>query len=225
MKRNQLILHVIFLFIVLAELIGRLIGSEMPGYVTKPLIMVWIALYFLLYNENSRIRVLALMAFIFSWAGDILLMFSNSNEMFFFAGVGGFFIAQLFYIITFLSFDRKINRGFLSLKPIWILPFAAYLLGIFLLLYPGLEGIMIPVILIYALSLIGMSVAALNRQGAAGRKSFLYVFIGSLFFVSSDSMIAIDKFYTDIPQSGFLIMLTYIVAQYLIMRGLMSDKS
>jgi len=225
MKRNQLILHVIFLLIVLAELTGRLIGSEMPGYVTKPLIMVWIALYFLLYNENSRIRTLALMAFTFSWAGDILLMFSNSNEMFFFAGVGGFFIAQLFYIMTFLSFDRKTNRGYLSLKPIWILPFAAYLLGIFLLLYPGLDGIMIPVILVYALSLIGMSVAALNRQGTAGRRSFLFVFIGSLFFVSSDSMIAIDKFHTDIPQSGFLIMLTYIVAQYLIMRGLLSDKN
>jgi uncharacterized membrane protein YhhN len=42
--------------------------------------------------------------------------------------------------------------------------------------------------------------------------------------VISDSMIAIDKFYTQIPLAGFWIMITYISAQYLIMRGLAREK-
>jgi uncharacterized membrane protein YhhN len=64
---------------------------------------------------------------------------------------------------------------------------------------------------------------ALNRKGRVNKRSFQLVFIGSLLFVISDSMIAVDKFYGEIPQAGFWIMLTYISAQYLIMRGLILE--
>jgi len=45
-----------------------------------------------------------------------------------------------------------------------------------------------------------------------------------LLFLLSDSMIAFNKFNSDIPLAGFLIMITYIAAQYLIMRGLILEK-
>jgi len=65
---------------------------------------------------------------------------------------------------------------------------------------------------------------ALNRKDRVNSRSYLLVFIGSVIFVLSDSMIALDKFYRDIPLAGFLIMLTYISAQYLIMRGLLLER-
>jgi uncharacterized membrane protein YhhN len=102
--------------------------------------------------------------------------------------------------------------------------FVGYAAGIVYLLYPGLDGLMKPVIMVYALSLIGMSMAALNRNGRVNRSSFLLVFTGSLLFVLSDSMIALDRFYAEIPLGGLWIMLTYISAQYLIMRGLILEK-
>ena len=54
--------------------------------------------------------------------------------------------------------------------------------------------------------------------------SFLLVFIGSVLFVISDTMLALDKFYVEFSLAGFWITITYIAAQYLIMRGLILEK-
>jgi uncharacterized membrane protein YhhN len=167
-----------------------------------------------------------LFAFFFSWLGDMFLMFSGGyeNEIFFYAGVGGFFLAQILYIVVFLLNAENDIKGLLLRNPLLIIPLLGYGVFVFWLLYPKLEGIMLIIILIYALSLIGMSLAALNRRDRVSILSFRLVFIGSLFFLLSDSLLAINKFHTELPQGGFLIMLTYITAQYLIMRGLILEK-
>jgi uncharacterized membrane protein YhhN len=46
--------------------------------------------------------------------------------------------------------------------------------------------------------------------------------LGALLFVISDSLLAINKFYQDIPLAGVLIMLTYGLAQLFIMEGAIS---
>ena len=151
-------------------------------------------------------------------------MFSGKNELFFFAGVGGFFCAQVTYIFTFARFSEKGGKGYLQKHPWVSLFFLAYLAGMLIILFPGLEGMMKPIITIYALSLIGMSMMALNRSGRVGAMSFKLIFTGSILFLLSDSMIAFDKFHSEIPLAGFLIMITYIAAQYLIMRGLILEE-
>ncbi len=226
MNRRNLYLHVIFILIVIVELLGRLLDNIYMEYPVKPLIMIWIAVYLWMNTKKNAVRKFALVAFFFSWVGDILLMFSGGygNEMFFYAGVGGFFFAQLSYIVLFLRNSENDIKGLLRRNPLLFIPLLAYGVFIYWLLFPKLEGIMVSIILVYATSLIGMSLAALNRRDRVGKLSFRLVFLGSLFFVASDSMIAVNKFHTEIPQSGFLIMLTYIVAQYLIMRGLILEK-
>jgi uncharacterized membrane protein YhhN len=50
------------------------------------------------------------------------------------------------------------------------------------------------------------------------------VFLGALLFMISDSLIALDRFGSDLlplPWAGFWIMLTYIAAQYLIVVGML----
>ena len=81
-----------------------------------------------------------------------------------------------------------------------------------------------PIIIVYALSLIGMSMMALNRLGRVGRSSYMLVFFGSILFLLSDSMIALNKFYSEFWLAGFWIMITYIAAQYMIMRGLILEE-
>ena len=225
MKKNtSLLLHLIFAVIVIIELTGRLMDNIQMEYFVKPLIMIWMAVYFLLYKKKSSFTVPVLVAFFFSWVGDNFLMLSGKNELFFFAGVGGFFFAQLSYIYTFAKFSEKGGRGKLQKNPWLSLLFLVYVAGMLALQFPGLEGMMKPIITIYALSLIGMSMMALNRSGRVGAMSFQLVFIGSLLFLLSDSMIAFDKFHSEIPLAGFLIMITYIAAQYLIMRGLILEE-
>ena len=224
-KYTSLILHLVLLIIVVIELTGRFTDNIRLEYPVKPLIMIWMAVYFLIYSRKKSFTIPVLIAFFFSWLGDNFLMFSGRNELFFFAGVGGFFLAQLSYIFIFSRYSEENRQGYLRKKPLLIIFFLLYVAGIYIVLLPGLEGIMKPVILIYALSLMAMSMMALNRRGRVNPPSFRYVFAGSILFLLSDSMIAINKFTTEFPLAGFWIMITYISAQYLIMRGLVYEKS
>lgn len=223
-NRTSLLLHLIFAIIVLVELSGRFLDNIHLEYLVKPLIMIWVAIYFMIFKKKNTFVVPVLMAFFFSWLGDIFLMFSGKNELFFFAGVGGFFCAQITYIYTFSTFSEIGGKGYLQKNPLLIIVFLAYVAGILILLFPGLEGMMKPIIVVYALSLMGMSMMALNRMGRVGRSSFLWVFTGSILFLLSDSMIALNKFYSEFWLAGFWIMITYIAAQYLIMRGLILEE-
>lgn len=226
MSRTNKILHLIFAVIVIVELTGLLTDNAYLEYLVKPLIMVWITIYYLLNARKRFARTGVLLAFAFSWIGDMFLIFSGryDNEMFFYAGIAGFFLAQIAYIFVFLFNAENYIKGLLLRNPLWFIPLLGYGVLIYWILYPRLEGVMVPVILVYAISLIGMALAALNRRDRVNFSSFRLVFAGSLFFVVSDSMIAINRFRTEIPQAGFLIMLTYIIAQYLIMRGLILEK-
>lgn len=224
-KHTSLILHLLLLIIVAIELTGRFTDNIRLEYPVKPLIMIWMSVYFLVFRKKNSFTFPVLLAFFFSWLGDNFLMFSGKNELFFFAGVGGFFLAQLTYIFIYTRYCEVNRKGYLQKNPLIIIPFLLYVGGIYYVLLPGLEGLMKPVILIYALSLMGMSMMALNRRGRVNPPSFRFVFFGSLLFLLSDSMIAIDKFSMEIPLGGFWIMITYILAQYLIMRGLILEKS
>lgn len=223
-NRSSLLLHLVFAVIVIVELCGRFVDNINLEYMVKPLIMIWMAVYFMIFKKKKIIVVPVLLAFFFSWLGDNFLMFSGKNELFFFAGVGGFFLAQLTYIYIFATYSEKGGKGYLQKNPFLVLVFLAYLGGILVLLFPGMEGMMKPIILVYALSLVGMSMMALNRNGRVGRLSYLLVFVGSILFLLSDSMIALNKFYSEFWLAGFWIMITYIAAQYLIMRGLILEE-
>jgi uncharacterized membrane protein YhhN len=224
-NRTSLYMHLLLVVIVVTELTGRLTGQVGLEYPVKPLIMIWMGAYFLLFRKKKQFTIPVLVAFFFSWTGDILLMFSGRNELFFYAGVGGFFLSQIAYIYVFSRYCETSVRGYLQRRLFTGLFFLAYVAGIYILLFPGLEGIMKPVILVYALTLIGMSMMALNRKYRVRETSFVAVFAGSLLFVFSDSLLALNKFYTEIPLSGFWIMLTYILAQYLITRGLVLEEN
>jgi uncharacterized membrane protein YhhN len=68
-----------------------------------------------------------------------------------------------------------------------------------------------------------MAGSALNRKNKVSEKSYFTVLAGAILFVFSDSLIAINKFAVGIPKSGIWIMTTYILAQYLIMSGLLTQ--
>jgi len=74
----------------------------------------------------------------------------------------------------------------------------------------------------YALVLVVMVLNGLFRLGRTNNKSFLLVFVGALFFLVSDSLLAINKFLHPFASSGLLIMSTYITAQFLIIEGIIA---
>lgn len=77
-------MHLLFAVIVIVELLGRLLDNIQMEYFVKPLIMIWIAEYFMLFTRKTAFTIPVLLAFFFSWMGDNLLLLSGKNELFFF---------------------------------------------------------------------------------------------------------------------------------------------
>lgn len=220
---KKFILHFIFVLIVVGDLLGEFLQNPFIDHIFKPLIMVWIGSYFFLHSKNldKKVIQLAFFAFVFSWIGDLFMMFA-SQFLFFVVGISAFLIAQIFYSFLFL---RTINlsgkKPYLKKTPYWFLAYLAYGIIMYILLFPQLDYVLKVAVFIYVVAILTMSAMALNRYGNGHPISFSMVFLGSLLFVASDSMIAINRFLIEIPFEGLWIMLTYISAQYLVMRGIL----
>ena len=97
-----------------------------------------------------------------------------------------------------------------------------FLLILFLLLYtvyPNLGDLLIPVVVYgIVISVFGVvTFLVYSNERSAGN---LLLFIGAITFILSDSILAINKFYESTALLGNAIMVTYIIAQYLLCRAM-----
>jgi hypothetical protein len=67
-----------------------------------------------------------------------------------------------------------------------------------------------------------MVTTARARFKKVNSASFWQVFIGALFFLVSDGILALARFYKEFPEAGILIMGTYATAQLLLVMGIRS---
>lgn len=151
-------------------------------------------------------------AIVFSGAGDVILDLSFEGSFIF--GLAAFLIAHLWYIGLF-GLDIAWNK----LRPLATLPAILYPAGMAVFLWPHLGGLKIPVA-VYVAVIATMLVFAINRRSAG--KSVLF---GAIFFLASDSILAINKFYSPQPWARYAIMATYYLAQYLIVTGILREKN
>lgn len=212
----------LFFIVALGELLAIAMGLEGLQLVCKPLIMPALgAYYFAASKEGGHLARPVVAAIVFSWIGDVCLMFQDNNEMYFVAGLGAFLIAQLCYIKAYsLHAQKKEGTGLHGVQKFrFSLPVVLAGTGLVTILYPHLGAFKIPVLL-YALVLTVMVLQALFRYGHTNTPSFWFVFLGALLFMVSDSLIAVNKFLSPFGLAGLSIMATYILAQFLIASGL-----
>jgi uncharacterized membrane protein YhhN len=209
--------QIIFAIVSAAVFVAILFDLHSLYLIAKPLLMVSLLLYFISASKGyPKWRVLVMLALVFSWAGDMLLLSSDL----FMAGLAAFLIAHIFYIIAY----HKTGAASGKLKVLDIIKLV--LIGGILIrvLYPHLGGMLIPV-LVYSMVLLGMALWAHKRRGATSARSFMLVSTGAILFVISDGVIAVNKFAFEVPAERILVMSTYIAAQYLIIRGLLEHES
>jgi len=192
--------------------------------VTKPLLLLMLIAIFYLQSKSSsgNFKKLVLAALFLSWLGDVLLLFQQLDANFFLAGLVSFLAAHVFYILTFRKTTLHHSLTIIKERPWLILLFVAYGAGFYFLIRNSLGEMIVPVMM-YMVVILVMSLVALNRFRRVEYHSFVLVFAGALSFMASDSLLAINKFYVSFPLSGFLIMLTYITAQYLIVKGTLAQ--
>ncbi len=188
--------------------------SSIPGLVIKGLIIPLLIIIYLL-NAHQNLRITILSALLFSWAGDVILCFT------FIPGLACFLLAHVMYAIAFFKTSGK--SEFITKRIYLLFRAILYGTGLLCLLYNNLDGMRLPVIT-YTIVILTMLVAAINRYMKVSRLSFILVLAGAILFVISDSLIALNKFGFPFAFSGVAIMTTYIVAQYLIVAGVLKQS-
>ena len=177
-------------------------------YLFKPLAIVFIILITLQlkYPIPSLYRYAVLAGLLLSLAGDIFLMLPRD---YFLQGLISFLFAHIFYMAAFVSGSGR------ALSVWGAIPFLIYGGLMLRVLWPHLGKMRLPVI-IYMLVILLMGWAALSRWMLTGEPGSLLAMSGALFFLASDSLLALDKFKGRFKSAQFLILTTYFTAQWLI---------
>jgi len=206
-----------FLLVLLVNLIAVYSNSESLQFITKPLLMPLLAIYLLLRTNtiNSNLKGWIFLALFFSWAGDIFLLFEERGSNFFLFGLSAFLVAQVFYIVFFHNIRmREYIRGN-ALLLLLVIVYYSILINV---LSPYLGNMKLPV-RIYGVVLSFMVMLAMHTMLGKNKKAALWMTMGAILFVVSDSLLAFNKFFSPFNNAGVIIMLTYGLAQLFITEG------
>ena len=181
--------------------------------VSKPMIMASLIGFYI--SSAKKQSNAFLLAMIFALFGDIFLMFNG--EDFFQIGLSCFIVMQVLYTFTFLK-DRVNEIRSMIYRS---LPVIFVSIAVINYLWDGLGEMRIPVA-IYTAAISMMVISALIRRSNV--TWYLPVVTGVLLFMVSDALIALSKFGPTFTGIEYGVMATYMLAQYLIVRG-MIEKS
>lgn len=189
-------------------------------YIAKPALLAALIVFYWKQSQAivSKIKTLTLGALVFSLLGDILLMFVDQSAHYFTAGLASFLLAHILYILVFLKAKNPTK------KP-WLFSGILIVYGacLFRLLQDNL-GVMLLPVFFYMLVILTMATAAYLRAVKASKISFIFVLVGAILFLISDSLLAVNKFYTPLAYSNISIMFTYAFAQLFIVFGLLKQQ-
>ncbi len=223
MKDKNIIWLYFFLAATLADLAFLIEGNSELRFYSKPLIILGLIVYFYQITRPIASTLLTksiLSALIFSWIGDILLMWPQL----FVYGLGAFLMAHICYIIGFrVAQSRPSPMEHVNFVKAFFYNFPIYIAAafVFYLINPGLGPMRIPVVA-YIVVIVGMVATARDRFKKCNAASFWQVFIGAILFFVSDGAIAVSRFFQDFQESGIVIIGTYATAQLLIVMGIRS---
>jgi len=189
------------------------LGLPALNFAFKPLTtLLIIALAWPRGHGQPAARRWVLAGLLLSLCGDIALLWPQSG---FLPGLVSFLLAHLAYL---RAFTRDGVR--LAARP---LPFVVYgLIAAVILwqLWPGVPGALRVPVLAYVVCLASMAAQAAVRGGLArgtpGQGRGRVLALGGALFMSSDALLAIDRFAHPLPLSGLWILATYWTAQWCI---------
>src|SRR4051812_504393 len=194
MKRSDIFIS-LFVVAGISNLLSVSLGWSALELVSKPLIMLSLIGYYL---SSELLRNMTFVrALFFCWTGDILLLFQSEAAVFFMAGLGAFLLGQVLYIISFRMMQDAEPQNELTIpqKIRFSLPVMLAGTGLVAVLFPKLGGLKLPVLL-YAVALMLMVMTAIFRFGRTSSKSYWAMLFGAILFMISDSILAMNKFYS-----------------------------
>lgn len=192
--------------------------NNLACYVFKPLTVLCMIVYLFINtlvtaDINQQYAFIIIAGLLFSLAGDCFLMLKPQK---FIAGLISFLIAHILYCI---GFYQLINAP-LNISALWIMLIPA--LGYYGFLYGGLGKLKIPVA-VYVSAILSMTFLSFNvyeqQTELQAINLALFGFVGALFFMLSDSLLALNKFKRPFKLAQPAILSTYYLAQWLIVKS------
>ncbi|MBC7908971.1 MAG: lysoplasmalogenase [Pyrinomonadaceae bacterium] len=183
-------------------------GPKRHVYLFKPLTVILIILLAFMpkYPVAPFYRYMIVAGLVCSLVGDMFLMLPSNR---FIQGLLSFLVAHIFYIAAFaFSGERTLSK--------WAaLPLLIYGVVMVCWLWSFLGKMKAPVI-IYMLVILLMAWMALSRYLETGVSGSFLAALGSIFFLASDSILAVNKFKSGFRSAQLHILITYFMAQWLI---------
>ena len=211
----------------LVNLVALSYGNNLVASIAKPLLMPFLALtaYFWLKENDvpwSKLSASLISALAFGTIGDIFLMFSG--KAFFIAGMAAFFAGHVCYSFVLLKL-LKGRKPSGNMRDLGIVAVAVMAMMILMwvaakqVLSFKLDIAMGLIVFIYALAF--PANVYFSAYGTIFYKPLWITAFGYLFFAFSDGLIGLNVFKDiDFASRHLLVMLTYIVAQAMIVCGI-----
>ncbi len=200
----------LFFLVLLIDTYAIVTSNQPMRMIFKPLLMCVLA--FLYWLNSKKPNFWFLSALFFSFWGDVLLLFKE----YFVLGLVSFLIMHLLYVVIIYNFlkDKALSK---IIK--MTIPFLVYFGLMVSLMYSNLivNHLLLPVML-YGLVISMFGTMSFVNYLQDKTNCNLYLFLGAVLFIISDSLIGINQFYKQSIIFEVLIMLLYGVSQYTIYR-------
>jgi uncharacterized membrane protein YhhN len=157
-------------------------------------------------------------ALVFGLLGDVGLMLSSGRtDLPFLAGLGAFLVGHICYLVAFAQVGLN---GLATVGG--------------LLVVGGIAGLMLPAVLRGAAASAGrlfagvvagyaLTLAAMTVLGVG--TAIVATAVGAVAFLCSDTLLGRDRFVAPVPRGKLLVIVTYHLAQFLILIGLIGSAS
>ncbi len=214
----------LYILVLSVHLYAQVLGEpfKIVQVVTKVMLLPILILFLAMqdtHEQTPKGKWLVLVGLVGSVAGDAFLLADN----YFIPGMIAFMVTHIFNIIFFNSLN-----GIGQTKSKKFKAFSAILAGFCVLIFYQLKdsmGVLIYPVLVYMALICSAALMAIHASGnlKASIISKLFWFPGMLFFITSDAVLAFNKFSWEktspIPYIGLVTMLTYGIAQLLLVKG------
>jgi len=157
--------------------------------------------------RKDRYSLLITIGLVFSLVGDVLLLWP---EHFFTLGLSAFLLTHIAYLVAFTR-----DAHFPARLGVWI-PYLLFAASCNVLLFSRLPaGLRLPIV-VYSVFLVSMAAQATGRSLLLRTAAARFAAIGTLLFVLSDTLLAVDRFYQPLRLAPLLVLVPYYAAQWLI---------
>jgi len=207
---------IIFLLITANHIIFVYKRSQKVQYYTLPSIFIALILYYFLSIPINKINFFLIIGLVCGFIANFFLIFYEEQEQWL-NGIISLIIGQLSYIIAFIQ-EIQDFQNFVIWKLVLIIPIFIVTLIIFVRIRGKMEPFQIPVYM-YLGVIFFMNIFSILRLPGSLGLSFFLVWIGSLLFQVYYGIILVDVFDQKIPHTGIYVLITFIIAQFLITQG------